>query len=273
MALTGNTVQSTYLDLVQLEQSGAGLPSHAGKEAALYDGSGAQILGRSAVRHWLDPHPDAASFAETWEFSTTGDMTQGQLETAGWTFTNCTAEVAHGVLWVTASSAAIVKASIDVNFTGDFDFVITPMQPSGYGVVPVEANIHAWGGGGVGDTTNNVAHYLYGAAENGRPRIEHFYSGAYTTLGGTQQPWNIYGMPLFLRVWRVSAAVNCRGGIYGLSALQEDETAPQTHGWSFINGPATVSDSNAFDKLFLTATDVAAQSGSTFGIQSIMRFQ
>ncbi len=47
-ALTGNTVQSTYLDLVQLGKSGAGLPSHAGKEAALYDGSGAQILGRTA---------------------------------------------------------------------------------------------------------------------------------------------------------------------------------------------------------------------------------
>ena len=73
MALTGNTVQSTYLDLVQLEKSGAGLPSHAGKEAAVYDGSGAQILGRTAVRHWLDPDPDA--IAGTWEFSTTGDMT------------------------------------------------------------------------------------------------------------------------------------------------------------------------------------------------------
>ena len=125
MALTGNTVQSTYLDLVQLEKSGAGLPSHAGKEAALYDGSGAQILGRTAVRHWLDPHPDAAAFAETWEFSTKGTMTQGQLEAAGWTFFNCTAEVTQGIMWLTTSmtSSNYCDAILSTNLSGDFDIV------------------------------------------------------------------------------------------------------------------------------------------------------
>ena len=125
MALTGNKVKDTYLDLVQLEQSGAGLPSHAGKEAALYDGSGAQIVGRSAVRNWLDPHPDASSFAETFEFSTTGDMNQTALETAGWTFSNCTAAVSGGTLWITASASTISQAYLTVNFAGDFDVVAT----------------------------------------------------------------------------------------------------------------------------------------------------
>ena len=117
------------MDLVQLEKSGAGLPSHAGKEAALHDGAGNQILGRTAVRHWLDPDPVAAvanagsPFAENFEFSTYGDATQAALETAGWTFSNCTASVTNGSLQIVSSGSNDVRAIRTVSLSGDFDFV------------------------------------------------------------------------------------------------------------------------------------------------------
>ena len=123
MALTGNAVKDTYLDLVQLEQSGAGLPSHAGKEAALYDGSGAQIVGRTAVRHWLDPDPDAIS--GSWEFSTYGDANQATLEAAGWTFSGCSGVVSNGVLILTATGTGRAVAETTVSLSGDFDYVFS----------------------------------------------------------------------------------------------------------------------------------------------------
>jgi hypothetical protein len=123
-ALTGNAIKDTYLDVVQLGKSGAGLPSHAGKEAALYDGSGAQILGRTAVRHWLDPDPDAIS-ASSWEFSSLGDKTQVQLEALGWAFSNCTAVVSGGAMVITSAGSNNARAYLTVSLNGDFDYVTT----------------------------------------------------------------------------------------------------------------------------------------------------
>ena len=125
MALKGSDISATYQDWVHVNKAGAGLADHAGAEAALYldDGAGGvdQICGRTAVRHWLDPDPDA--IAGTWEFSTYGNATQAALETAGWTFTNCTASATRGVLEIVSAGSNNVRAGIVVNLAGDFDYV------------------------------------------------------------------------------------------------------------------------------------------------------
>jgi len=267
MALTGNTVQSTYLDLVQLEQSGAGLPSHAGKEAALYDGSGAQIVGRTAVRHWLDPHPDAAALADTWEFSATGDMTQGELETAGWTFSNCTAEVARGVLLITATSTAVVKAYYTVNLTGDFDIEIGCSQPFGYNKT---VSGYTLGGGGVADTVNNVAHYALCRNSVGNPEIATYKSGAFTTLAGTQ---TIDGPDTYAnvsRVMRSSGTVYLSGGPnWPLTSLYYGSN----YSLGGFDGGSSVADADTYQAVFVTGSNGNCDSGRTFGIFYIRRFQ
>jgi len=276
MALTGNTVQSTYLDLVQLEKSGAGLPSHAGKEAALYDGSGAQIVGRTAQRHWLDPHPDAAAFAETWEFSTTGDMTQGQLETAGWTFTNCTGVVSNGIMWITKANAAslVFYASLDVSYAGDFDIVMTPCAYMGYDAGTFN---RAVGGFGVADYragTADKAHYGLIKNNAAAAQIVVYTDGAYTTMAGATESDNLYGAGLHaVRIWRYSSAVEINGASFNITnapALIADDSNPNFNGW-VTSSPA--SDASTYNKLFVTATAAVTTDVGTFGVANIRRFQ
>jgi len=264
-ALTGNAVQSTYLDLVQLGKSGAGLPSHAGKEAAVYDGSGAQILGRTAVRHWLDPHPGAAAFAETWEFSTKGTMTQGQLEAAGWTFSDCTGSVSNGVLWVERSSSAYWKAYLTTNFTGDFDVVAGILWDREYSSSVGEAyNI---GGMGVGDTSNNVTHFVAGYMVGGYGKRNSWINGAWTTLGGTNAQPSIYTAPEMVRVSRVSGTVYlCAGS--RVAMVGNDDTTADRYGWSGVH---TVADADTFDRLYFQKS--AGTGVGKVGIYFIRRFQ
>ena len=259
MALTGNTVQSTYLDLVQLEQSGAGLPSHAGKEAALYDGSGAQILGRSAVRNWLDPHPDAASFDETWEFSTTGDMNQSALESAGWTFSNCTASVSGGLLNLTTTANGIISASIVVELTGDFDIVITPSAGPDYYASSVGTPKQYYiGGGGIADYRAGVAdvsHYGLAATFNGRCDFHSYITGAFTTLGGTLESDVLYGSSTVCRTLRDSGTVYNFGATAGNPRqffLYDYAATTKPAGLGWTSTTTTASDSSTFNKLFLT---------------------
>ena len=278
MALTGNTVQSTYLDLVQLEKSGAGLPSHAGKEAALYDGSGAQIVGRTAQRHWLDPHPDAASFDETWEFSTTGDMTQGQLESAGWTFKDCSGSVSNGIFWlsgVTGGAAANwAHASLSVSLSGDFDLLISPLLPIGYAdnQGPIE-NVQ-YGGVGVAIVSGNDAHHVYGRFVNGYGFNYRYTAGAWDVGGGSETNGISYAPPSMIRISRVSGTVYLYGAVgEGASPVMvPDDTAPQNNGWTTA---ATVSDSQTFDKIFLAPGRrvSSAVSGQTCGFRFLRRFQ
>ena len=264
-ALTGNAVQSTYLDLVQLGKSGAGLPSHAGKEAAVYDGSGAQILGRTAVRHWLDPHPDAAAFAETWEFSTTGDMTQGQLETAGWTFTDCTGYVSGGAMWVERSSSAYWKASIATSFSGDFDVVAGISWERDYTTTVGDAyNI---GGIGVGDTSNNVTHFVAGRMVTGYGKRYSFINGAWTTLGGTSAETSVYAPPEMARIARISGTVYMWVG-YRTAMIGNDDTTADRYGWSPNHN---VADADTFDKLYVQKANTTGD--GKVGIHFIRRFQ
>ena len=231
MALTGNTVQSTYLDLVQLEQSGAGLPSHAGKEAALYDGSGAQIVGRSAVRHWLDPHPDAAAFAETWEFSTTGDMTQGELESAGWVFTNCTGAVSNGALRLVGSGAAKPSAyyPTGAGLTGDFDicFAVGYDPSSQFGTSQQEMCE-------VVSTSGDVS-LAVDVFPNGGRSSGNGYKLVYSTraVSASTAISFIYYSPLILRVNRVSGTFYTSLGSYYHSVLtyNSSRVPANTHGW------------------------------------------
>jgi len=268
VALTGNTVQSTYLDLVQLEKSGAGLPSHAGKEAAVYDGSGAQIIGRTAVRHWLDPHPDAAAFAETWEFSTTGDMTQAALETAGWTFSNCSGAVSNGVLWLTATAAARAKAYFTVSLSGDFDFTSCMIPDPGYASNYPPNN--KYGGFGVGDETADVIHYACHSSISGSPQVCKYVNGDWQDHNGTLTfATSDASMPMLLRVSRVSGTVYITGGsVY--STIVEDDTALV---FSSLVAPASVVDSTTFTRVVLPMTYTANAVGDKIGYFFIRRFQ
>ena len=269
MALTGNTVQSTYLDLVQLEKSGAGLPSHAGKEAALYDGSGAQILGRTAVRHWLDPHPDAAAFAETWEFSTKGTMTQGQLETAGWTFSGCTASVSGGILWLTsAADWAYSTASLVVSLSGDFDIVIFPTTTADYELSNAD-NTYYIGGGGVADTVGDACHHAYTQTVNGYGRVNTIKTGTYSTLSGTAATANVYAA-FCTRISRVSGTIYlCGGQGFPSSRIIPDDITPANDGWT---SPASVDDSTTFNRVFLSTAGGASKAAKC-GFYFLRRFQ
>jgi hypothetical protein len=268
-ALTGNTVQSTYLDLVQLGKSGAGLPSHAGKEAALYDGSGAQILGRTAVRSWLDPHPDAAAFAETWEFSTKGTMTQAALEAAGWTFTNCTGSVTGGRLVLTGpTGTAISGAYLTTSLAGDFDICVRPLFSIAYG----DTLGTSYGGpsfyvGINGGAAHGLALYFL----NGRSRATSLKAGTWANLAGTATNHETYTSGIDFRISRVSGTVllNATPAEQAGAFLSAD-TDPTLRGWV----GTTQADVGTMDRigLFLSAGSVSAGSTKTAAFAFIRRF-
>jgi hypothetical protein len=247
------------------------LPSHAGKEAALYDGSGAQILGRTAVRHWLDPHPDAAAFAETWEFSTKGTMTQAALEAAGWTFTNVSAEVSKGVLWLTATSANWGHASLAVNLAGDFDILCTPVFPDSYGFTPRVP--YAVGGIGVADTVNNVVQHAYIWSVNGLARSYNYFGGTWSAGGGsgTSATLTPSGLPPVIRIRRVSGSVKTSiGSSWPMMGLVVDDTNVDYRG--FV-GEQSVADADTYQKLFLANYFQGGDNGAKFGFIFLRRFQ
>ena len=271
MALTGNTVQSTYLDLVQLEKSGAGLPSHAGKEAAVYDGSGAQIISRTAVRHWLDPHPDAAAFAETWEFSTTGDMTQGQLETAGWTFTDCSAEVSGGILWLTNAASGTIwpRASLNCSFAGDFDVMVHRVNLR-WGTADINSGLKL-GGIGVGDSVNNVLHQCFCQYSSTRGYRISYTDGTLSTGGSSSTTGAFFLPPNVARIQRISGALKLTAGMGdGFSSLADAVT---TIGWS---SEGTVTDADTMDRLLVLNGHTAAGENINSAVEGyyfIRRFQ
>ena len=279
MALKGADISATYQDWVHVNKAGAGLADHLGAEAALYldDGAGGvdQICGRTAVRHWLDPHPDAAAFAETFEFSTTGDMTQGALETAGWTFSNCTAVVANGTLILTMTANAVALASLDVSFAGDFDVCITPVSTMQYFAASTAFPNYHIGGGGVADYRDgvaDVAHYgIVWTGSSNIPAYSRFSTGAYTTLGGSEEADNVY-TPYFVRIYRYSGTLEIPGASASFPQwnMIADDSSPNGHG--FTNN-AAIADSSTFNKLFITQTNGAASSGSKIAIANIRRFQ
>ena len=245
MALTGNTVQSTYLDLVQLEKSGAGLPSHAGKEASLYDGSGAQILGRTAVRHRLDPDPDAIS--GSFEFSTMGNMTQGQLETAGWTFTNYTASVVNGVLALKKTSAynTYAKAERSVSLSGDFDYFMYCAPIKLKQVSRTGNSVH--GGLAVADSSGSFQGIaLGGTASSSVAR----YSRASTYANPASGTLASYSVTFPIRGIRVART----GGTVYLGYYSEWSTRNSEGATIDNNGPiiaTSTADASTFDKLIL----------------------
>jgi len=273
MALTGNTVQSTYLDLVQLEKSGAGLPSHAGKQAALYDGGGNQILGRTAQPSWLDPHPDAASFDETFEFSTYGDANQAALESDGWTFENCTGEVAGGVFWLTATSTSIPRAYRTVSLTGNFDFTVSSVYDYDYGGLKPASYVR--GGLIIGDSVSDVAYAVVLGSNGAVGRFEYFIGSKWSDYsGGTSGVGAYHDLANTGRLYRTSGTVYVTSGPdWPYSVLQANEGgSPPVRGWaSDFNG----ADATTFNRLgvFCRSNSTATvSSGCRFGFRFVRRF-
>ena len=272
MALKGADISATYQDWVHVNKAGAGLADHAGAEAALYldDGAGGvdQICGRTAVRHWLDPHPDAASFAETWEFSTTGDMTQGQLETAGWTFSNCSGLVSNGMLWLTATANARAKAYLTVSLSGDFDFTASSIFGQSYG--QLYPGVTRGGGVGVGDPTVDVIHFSEIAHQDGNPVVIKRVNGDWDDHNGTETFTSCQGAtPMVLRVSRVGGTVYVTGGTI-TSPMVEDDTSFRNAGWV---PAATAVDATTFTRLALPMTYTASAIGDVVGFYFLRRFQ
>jgi hypothetical protein len=119
MALTGNTVSSTYLDLIQVEQSGSGLPSHGGAPAALYDGGGNLVKGQL---RYLDPYDHDPETIADGTFEWQEDMTQADLVTAGWTFpAGVYAHVEYGSLWIRYLQNDVSWSQGDTAFFGYYD--------------------------------------------------------------------------------------------------------------------------------------------------------
>lgn len=269
MALTGNTVASTYLDLVQLEQSGAGLPSGVGGPAQLYDGAGNLINARSYVPSILDPCPDAAianggsAFTQTSEFNV--DKNQTTLEADGWTFSNCTASVAGGrmVLLTTGNNP---EGYFSVSLTGDFDFIIVPMSSGNtFGSTDQAPFLSTLADRHMGiyvvDTVNNKMHGIsyaqYGSTQF-LAKCRSMINGAYSTKTGFTTNEDNYNTPapVILRVMRVSGTIYAGaagpGYAYLLnSAGNRDMTADE--GWFAVG---SVADSN-------TMTRVGFYSGAT----------
>jgi hypothetical protein len=270
MALTGNTVASTYLDLVQLEQSGAGLPSHAGKEAALYDGSGAQIVGRTAIRHWLDPDPDA--IATSYEFSTMGDTAQAALETAGWTFTNCTAEVVGGLLVLTKNvgTGNVVKAETTVSLSGNFDYTMGTV--SLFNTDPGNNSRQgAWLW--VGDQPTGYAAGIASAIAGGGSQVygDGYKGSTYNSLtGGTAWNGTTSFAPGLCRISRFAGTVYIGAGHPGYSFR-----GPAAAAWNDRDYWRYTSDADAstYDRLIVTLRpDGNCISGFKFGIAFIRRY-
>lgn len=125
MALTGNKVKDTYLDLVQLEQTGAGLPSHAGAPASLYDGAGNRICNDSAQQnHMTGTVKDSWFTSETCLFtedSVTADIAKFSFN-SNWVMYSPYA--GSGVCLMndhgSTSAGRGSGATMTVNLTGDF---------------------------------------------------------------------------------------------------------------------------------------------------------
>jgi hypothetical protein len=270
-ALTGNAIKDTYLDVVQLGKSGAGLPSHAGKEAALYDGSGAQILGRTAVRHWLDPHPDAASFDETWEFSATGDMTQAQLEAAGWTFASCTAAVSNGTLWITTGAAANpwARAYLSTSLSGDFDIVTEVCLCNPGEIEAVISGIY--GGVGVFDSVGDKGHISSLKWVTDRFYSNVWYNGKWSDGGGhTNASGNAtFTNPNLVRISRYSGTVYMSIGSSWPTASLSSIALPIA--WRSSGSVANADTYNILSMMNYAAV-AGGPSSAVWGVRSIRRF-
>ena len=270
MALTGNAVKDTYLDLVQLEQSGAGLPSHAGKAAAVYDGGGNQIISQLAIEDWLQPHPDATSFAETFEFSTYGDANQAALEADGWTFENATGEVVDGIFWLTASSATNpTRAYLTVSFAGDFDVVADVIPTRDYGL---SYSPNYVGGLAVGDSVGDVCIGVHCGTVNGYGAGQVLTGMDWASpSGGANTAANIYNVCTLARIFRISGANRLNAGSHAVSWYTEDEYDCRQEGWQ----PNTnVTDSRTWNRLAIVhRLNNDSVSGAKIGVRSIRRFQ
>ena len=210
----GTLVQDMYQDFVQLGNSGNGTPGTTGGEAALYDGSGKRIISRLAQRDWRDVCPAAAvansgsPYAETFEFSATGNMTQGQLESAGWSFTNCTGSVTSGQLVCVVTTAFVpchAELTLGTALSGDFDIQFCPMIPR-HGDVPAQ---NGYGGLQLCDPTANTLQSIHYQYSNGVHVVYCVKDGVYSTsaMGTSMGYHRIYDF-MIARLSRASGTMS-----------------------------------------------------------------
>lgn len=254
---------TSYKDLVTLQKSGAGYPSGA-NEAALYDGAGKQIIPRTAVRHWLDPDPDA--IAGTWEFSTYGDANQAALETAGWTFENCTGAVTDGLLVLTASGASNPRrAYLTVSLSGDFFYTFTVFSPIGGPVNP-----YSYGGLMVGETGGNEGHHASLACiPAGRVHLYYGTTWSNPASGGTSNAAAVNNWPAICTLARISGTLSSGAG--AVNRCFYDSARPTaTAGWV---ENATTNTATTFTRLgFIMGQQGVAAAGDIIAFPFLRRY-
>ena len=230
---------------------------------------------RLAVRNWLDPHPDAASFDETWEFSTTGDMTQGELETAGWTFVNCSAEVSSGVMWLTATSTSPMSARFGCSLTGDFDIVGHCIADPSYGATADGFADYCFvGGPAVFDTTNDILHGLavYGRSSDETLQITRYLGTTYSTMSGGSAILCNAGdyFSYVLRLQRVSGSVYaCVSGSIQTVRFVSDDVSQANNGFD----SASTADADTMTGVGFMLSEQDQTIGTKIGCLFLRRFQ
>jgi hypothetical protein len=247
MSLTGNAVKDTYLDLVQLEQSGAGLPSHAGKHAKLYDGDGNQIISSTGRRGWLNNDP-LATGTPTEECFTAKNQTT--LLAEGWVKdADFAIEIADGWFQVTCTANETDWKAVyfPVSLTGDFEFWLSPVWGTGY------SSSYA-GLGAIGlavcDSVNDVVHYVGKNLTNNSGVDRYTGSTIANPLGGTgtQEGNTLYGTDQVFRVYRSSGTVGLMCCIHGNTIGLPSGALSARSMWS---AETTVADARTFDRVYV----------------------
>lgn len=261
MTLFDKLIMNRYKDLLHVNKGGAGLPSHSGAEIlpVVDDGSGGvnEAVSRLAIQHHLNPSPPAASFAETREWSLTGDMTHGELVTDGWAFdTGIAGEVRGGRLvldYTPDQSLDFIGAYLPVNFTGDFD-VITMCH--GFGFMEIGALTQEYIAGGimVARSGTNICHGAVMTWDDDKPRPTWWSSQTYpaASLTVTEEAWDFGVAESVLRICRYSGTIYIVGGTIYSPGSNRTSTAlaspDHDRGWNVFD---SITDANTIDRLYL----------------------
>lgn len=271
MSLTGQTVKDSYLDLVQLEQSGAGLPSSVGENARLYDGDGNPIVFRTARPHVYDVDSIASTYSGgsgTFEWET--DKTKSQLESDGWVFVDTgvtDAQVVDGVLYIDTATSSIGNgyplAMFPLALSGDFYFQFFAPAHNDY-FKPRRAadpiRFLEWGVALVNNVYDNgdaTTGFWYGA----RLQYNTTLATARATEAGVYDPWtkpgftntNVIGAVPTIGFSRVSGDLACGVGIAGGTPHtgRGTESVYEIEGQSGWTALTNYSESRAFTHLAL----------------------
>ena len=202
-------------------------------------------------------------------------MNQTALETAGWTFTDCTAEVANGVLWITtpASENPWSRAYFSTSLTGDFDLIAEVVGSDVPNKGASKGTGDQLGVFGIGiDDTPGLLHQAFPRWESTDRmggRVGH--GGAWADAANlTTVSATLFFINNFVRISRTSGTISF---YVGAGWPLADNYKGSINGWRLI---ASISESSTYNRIHLSNGLAVAsdnESSAVFGFRSIRRFQ